>query len=66
MIEVIVVYDPSAEKWFVMDGHQDVSGHRLKQRAEKEGRAYAKANRPSEFVVENKSGNVSYTQFYEG
>lgn len=65
MIEVVVAYDATDEKWYVMDGHHDVSSHRLKQRAEKEGRKYAKANRPSEFTVENKAGRVSYTQFYE-
>lgn len=65
MIEVVVVYDRTEEKWFVTEGHKDISSHRLKQRAEKEGRRYAKNHRPAEFVVETKSGDVSYTQVYE-
>ena len=66
MNTVTVTYDPTQRSpWIVVVNGFDESHHRLKHAAEKEGRRLAKRNRPSEFVVETKSGNVTYTQRYE-
>lgn len=62
--EIRVSFSNSRDKWCVSMDNDVYSTHSLKQRAEKKGRSVAKSNQPSRFVVERKSGGVSYTQFY--
>lgn len=59
-----VGFSNSRDKWLVTLNGEVTSQHGLKQTAENEGRRAAKANKPSQFVVQRKDGGVSYTQVY--
>lgn len=65
MADVTVAWSRERQRWEVYDGREPVSTHELKQAAEKEGRRYAKSQRPSTLRIENKAGRVSYMQEYQ-
>lgn len=62
--KIVVGFKESRDRWLVLLNGEVRSQHKKKQQAEKEGRRAAKGNKPSKFVVQRKSGGVSYNQFY--
>lgn len=53
------------DDWLISQAGKVVDSTRTKQSAEKKARRRAKKVSPSNLVIENSDGKISYQQFYE-